>query len=221
MRSEHAFVASRLAIDTAGSEHGLVCLDGTRVLAQDRWPRSRGAGDPPILTRIQTLLRVAGRDLRDLEAIAAGRGPGSFTGLRVGLSVASGIAYGRGLPLCLIDSMAVLLAQAPAAQVALRDAGRGEAYAWRSGSDPVRLAGVALRAFLRPTDRVVVDPPGGLSAWWDAAGAEIPVGERRPFSQALAAAAIETFGSQKPVRYHEVQPLYVQPAAAEERSGSQ
>ena len=214
-------MGSCLALDTAGSEHALVLLDGTRVLAEDSWPRARGGGDPPLLTRVQALLDRAGRTRRDLEAVAAGRGPGSFTGLRVGLAVASGIAYGRGLPLYLVDSLAVLLAQSAEADAALRDAGRGEAYAWRRGIDPVRLPTAALRTWLRPTDRVLVDPPGRLSAWTGDPAAEIPAGARQPLPLALALATIEVLRSQKPVRYHEVRPLYVQPAAAEERKASQ
>ena len=213
-------MALSLALDTAGSEHALALLEGPRVGAEYCWPRARGAGDPPILTRVEALLERAGRTRRELAAVAAGRGPGSFTGLRVGLSVASGIAYARSLPLYLIDSLAVLLAQSPDAAAALRDAGRGEAYAWRRGIDPVRLPGVALRTWLRPTERVVVDPPGRLLAWTGDPTAEIPAAARLPMPRALALAAIEALRSQKPVRYHEVRPLYVQPAAAEERTTS-
>src|SRR5207249_2108621 len=108
-------MGSCLALDTSGSEHALVLLDGERLLAEDVWPRTRGAGDPPILSRVQSLLDRAGRSRADLVAIAVARGPGSFTGLRVGLSIASGIAYAGGLPLYLVDSLAVLLAGSPLA----------------------------------------------------------------------------------------------------------
>jgi tRNA threonylcarbamoyl adenosine modification protein YeaZ len=210
----------RLALDTAGSEHAMVLLDQDRLLAETTWPRSRGGGDPPILTRLQALMDQAGAARTELEAVAVGRGPGSFTGLRVGLSVASGVAYGRGIPLYLIDSLAILLAQSARAGAALRDAGRGEAYAWRPGHDPVRLNGEALAAWLGADEPAIVDPPGRLRDWV-ADGVEVRVEDRRPFARALAAVAIEVFGLKKPVRYHEVQPLYVQPAAAEERAGSQ
>src|SRR2546421_10761645 len=87
-----------LALDTAGSEHALVLLERDRVLAGDSWPRTRGAGDPPILSRLQSLLDRAERTRADLEAVAAGRGPGSVTGLRGGRALASGLAQGGGLP---------------------------------------------------------------------------------------------------------------------------
>ena len=213
-------MGSCLALDTSGSEHALVLVEASRVLAEDRWPRTRGAGDPPILSRVQSLLDRAGRSRGDLEAIAAARGPGSFTGLRVGLAIASGIAYAGGLPLYLVDSLAVLRARSPLARAALRDAGRGECFAWRPASDPVRLRSGELSAWLRPHERVVVDPPGRLSAWTRYPDAEIPEGELLPLPRALAEVTIEALRAQKPVRYHEVRPLYVQPAAAEERKAS-
>jgi len=210
-----------LALDTAGSEHALVLLEFDRVLAEDSWPRTRGAGDPPILSRVQSLLDRAGRTRGDLEAVAAGRGPGSFTGLRVGLAIASGIAYAGGLPLYLVDSLAVLRAQSPLTGAALRDAGRGECFAWRPGIEPVRVPGAELRGWLRPQERVIVDPPGRLAGWTGDPAPEIPATERLPLPRALAQVAIEALRSKKPVRYHEVRPLYVQPAAAEERKASQ
>jgi tRNA threonylcarbamoyl adenosine modification protein YeaZ len=213
-------MGSCLALDTSGSEHALVLVEDSRLLAQDRWPRTRGAGDPPILSRVQSLLDGAGRSRGDLEAIAAARGPGSFTGLRVGLAIASGIAYAGGLPLYLVDSLAVLRARSPLAGAALRDAGRGECFAWRPGSEPVRLQSGDLGAWLRPEERVVVDPPGRLQAWIRDPDAEVPEGELLPLPRALSLLTIEALRLQKPVRYHEVRPLYVQPAAAEERKAS-
>jgi len=61
-------------------------------------------------------------------------------------------------------------------------------------------------------------PAGSLATWVPGlAHLELPAGERRPLSVALFDSAIWTFDSQKPLRYDEVQALYVQPAAAEER----
>jgi tRNA threonylcarbamoyladenosine biosynthesis protein TsaB len=209
-----------LALDTSGSEHALVLVDAGRVIAGDAWPRTRGAGQPPILTRVETLLDQAGLRRADLEAVAATRGPGSFTGLRVGLAIASGIAYAGGLRLYLVGSLAVLLARSPAASAALRDAGRGECFAWRPESDPLRLPVDELRGWLRTGERAVVDPGGRLAAWTGDPDSEIPEGELLPLPRALARIAIEALRAQKPVRYHEVRPLYVQPAAAEERKAS-
>src|SRR5205085_564057 len=98
----------------------------------------------------------------------------------------------------------------------------------RRPDDPpvlARLEKLVERAGGRPDDldmlaagRVIDEPADKLLEWLPAAaGRAIPQGERRRLSAALADCAIWTFESQKPLRYDEVQALYVQPAAAEER----
>ena len=53
---------------------------------------------------IEELFKENGIEARDLEAVAVSRGPGSYTGLRIGVSVAKGIAYGSSIPLIGIDT---------------------------------------------------------------------------------------------------------------------
>jgi tRNA threonylcarbamoyl adenosine modification protein YeaZ len=208
----------RLAIDTSGADQALAVLDGRREVAVDDWIRSRG--DPPVLARLDALVKRAGGTPDDLDAVVAARGPGSFTGLRVGLSLAAGLAYARHVPLYLADSLPILARRATGdpATVALRDAGRGQVFAWREGEPARRLPVAELAGWLPNSARVIVEPPGMLATWSPAQSRlEIPAGERRRLSAALADFAIWTFESQKPLRYDEVQALYVQPAAAEER----
>ena len=208
----------RLAIDTSGVDQAIVLLDGRRPLSADDWVRSRD--DPPVLARLEDLVRRAGGKPEDIEAVAAARGPGSFTGLRIGLSLAAGLAYARHVALYLMDSLPIVARRTtgdPSA-VALRDAGRGEVYAWRQGDAAIRMPADQLADWLPPTVKVIAEPAGLLSRWLPAIdNLEVPAAERRPLSAALADSAIWTFDSQKPLRYDEVQALYVQPAAAEER----
>src|SRR3984893_3717786 len=130
----------RLAIDTSGVDQALVVLDGRRLLAADDWVRDRA--DPPVLVRLDALVRRAGGGPEDLDAVVAARGPGSFTGLRVGLSLAAGLAYARHVPLYLADSLPILARRATGdpATVALRDAGRAQVFAWREGEMARRLS---------------------------------------------------------------------------------
>ena len=208
-----------LVIDTSGSRQAVALLDGTAVIAGDEWTRQRD--DVPLLTRVEALMARAGWSAADLSAVAAARGPGSFTGIRLGLGLALGIASGRGVALFLLDSLRVLSAQAPRdgpPAGALRDAGRGEFYAWRPTVAPARIATTSLPGWIQADDRLVVDPPGALAEWSPGQAAwEVPSARRRSMLEALADEANRVTNREKPVRYHEVEAMYVQPAAAEER----
>lgn len=87
-----------------------------------------------LLPEIHALLRAAGLTLADVDAIAFGRGPGAFTGLRTACSVAQGLAFGVGKPVLSIDSL-MLVAEDARAQGAgddvwvTMDARIGEIYA--------------------------------------------------------------------------------------------
>lgn len=195
-------------------------MDDGELRAARVWSRAAAGGDVPLLARVQSLFRTLAWDLRQLDAVAAARGPGSFTGIRVGLAMAAGIAYGRGIPLYGLESMSILLAQAPAGSasvVTVRDAGRGEVFAWRPPGAAIRLRGADLARWLQDGEVVIADPASLLGVRSPSlATREVPLTQRRPLSEGLARHAHETFLTQNPVRYHEVEAIYIQPAAAEE-----
>src|SRR5919108_5013514 len=208
----------RLALDTSGQTQALVVLEGKRMVAAKTWVRASREAGPPLLARIQALAEESGWRVSELEAIGAGRGPGSFTSLRVGLSAAAGLASGCRAKPFLLDSLRILAGQTDQATGALRDAGHGEAYAWRPEHSAHRLLVSDLDGWMRWDDRIVVEPAGRLADWapkWSSA--EVPPTERRPPDAALAVVAIYEFENGKAVRYDEVRPLYAQPAAAEAR----
>jgi tRNA threonylcarbamoyladenosine biosynthesis protein TsaB len=90
-----------------------------------------------LIPEIASLLESQYATLRDVEAIVVVKGPGSFTGIRVGLSTAKGLAEGAGIPLIALSRL-VLLADASGLPhvLAAVDAGRGEYYAgeYRNGN---------------------------------------------------------------------------------------
>jgi len=99
-----------LAFDCAVSGLDVAVLrGGSRLagLAQDG--RDQAA---QLLPAIETVLAKAGVERRDLELVAVTIGPGSFTGVRVGLAAARGLAVGLGVPLAGISTTSVLLGQA-------------------------------------------------------------------------------------------------------------
>ena len=120
-----------LAIETA-TDRASVALgvpDGDTLEENLAGARRHAAALVPM---IQSLLRRAGASLDDLTGIVLSDGPGSFTGLRVGASVAKALVYARSLPLWIAPSLLVRAAGvAPANAVVLAVAGalRGEVYA--------------------------------------------------------------------------------------------
>ena len=213
-----------IAIDSSGTEQAIVLLGGEAfdILASEAWRRERTGEDRTLLERAQQLMRSAGWSVESLSCVVAARGPGSFTGLRVGLSVAAGLAYGLGISLYLVDSLQVLAAESKPQAGAIRDAGRREVYAWRPGLDPQRMGVGQLVEWIPQGLPLVVEPAAALAQWSPKhADQEVKVTERSRLPQALAVVAIEALSRGKPVRYHEIEPLYVQPAAAQERKEAQ
>ena len=97
-----------LAIDTSTETLSVaVCRDGTAG-APLYW-QHQGAGgalaSSTLLPVILALLAKAGLRLHELDAIAFGAGPGSFTGLRTACSVAQGLGFGANLPLLPVDTL--------------------------------------------------------------------------------------------------------------------
>jgi len=117
-----------LLLDTCGKE-GSVAIADTTLLAQAFLPDRTSS--ERIVAAIRSLLDEAAWKPRDLEAIAVVTGPGSFTGVRVGLSAAMGLGEATGAPVIPISRLAILAAAAQAKDVevcALLDAGRKELY---------------------------------------------------------------------------------------------
>lgn len=101
-----------LAFDCAVSGLGVAVLrDGVCLADRVQEGRDQAA---QLLPAIAEVLRRAGIDRRALSLIAVTVGPGSFTGVRIGLSAARGLSLGLGVPLAGLSTTAVLAAQAPA-----------------------------------------------------------------------------------------------------------
>jgi tRNA threonylcarbamoyladenosine biosynthesis protein TsaB len=120
-----------LVIHTAGAE-GTVALasrvgDAVRVVAAAVLP-GRSASER-LVAEVRRLLEGAGWRLAELAAVVVVHGPGSFTGVRVGLSAAKGLVEAGGVALIAVSRLALLAAAAgPGVVHAVLDAGRGEFY---------------------------------------------------------------------------------------------
>ena len=121
-----------LLIDTCGETAGIALSVGQRVVAAE--DLTRGNASAEIVGAVRRLLEQVGWRLAELDAIGVVSGPGSFTGMRVGLATAKGLCEAAGLPLTAVSRLEVLADAATMDDclVAL-DAGRGELYV-RDGS---------------------------------------------------------------------------------------
>lgn len=99
------------------------------AFAEAALPASPGHAET-LLERIDALLETGGHRIEQVELVVYGRGPGTFTGLRIGLSTAKGIALARGVPLIGLSSLECLALSAGAAGLVapVIDARRGEIF---------------------------------------------------------------------------------------------
>ncbi len=117
-----------LAIESASTDPSVAVTEADgEPLVVDGWSGGRGQAQE-LLPRLLAAVERAGRRLDDTTAVAVGIGPGSFTGLRVGMSLAKGIAFGLGVPIVGIPSLGAWLVAEPAARAALARAGAHEAF---------------------------------------------------------------------------------------------
>jgi tRNA threonylcarbamoyladenosine biosynthesis protein TsaB len=129
-----------LAIETA-TEACSVALwyDGAVIDRSEFAPRRHAE---LVLPMADSLLAEAEIARAQLDAVAVGRGPGAFTGVRLAVSVAQGLALALDVPVVPVSSLAALAAQAPAdsaAILAVTDARRGQIYAGAFRADGERL----------------------------------------------------------------------------------
>jgi tRNA threonylcarbamoyladenosine biosynthesis protein TsaB len=220
-----------LALETSTTAAAVALRDragGVRVAPVDPAQR-HGRG---LVPAIAGLLAAAGLSARDLDAVAVGLGPGSFTGLRVGLMAAKTLAYATGCRLVGLDTLAVFAHAAPpgALRIAVAgDAQRGDVFVAdflrdAPGAAPRRLGetrlepGAAWAAGLAPGTAVVgpglarLRPafPGGVLAGGTDAEA--------PDAVALLEVARAAVAAGRADDPHALEPFYIRRSAAEEKA---
>ena len=122
-----------LAVETSTLAGGAALLDGDLVVGEYVLD-IRITHSERLMATIDRLLVDAGWSVRDLEGLAVSVGPGSFTGLRIGVSTVKGLALALGLPIAAVptlDAMAAMLPFAAWPVVPVLDARKREVYASR------------------------------------------------------------------------------------------
>jgi tRNA threonylcarbamoyladenosine biosynthesis protein TsaB len=194
-----------LAFDTATSVATAALVRDGEVLGE------RASRAVRVLEDADELLRAAGVEPSELDRLVVGTGPGSFTGLRMGLAAARGLAFSLDVPVAGVSTLDALAAGAPGA-LPVVDAGRQEVFTFESG-EPVSAAPQEIE--LEPGMLCVGDGAIRYRAVLEQRGGEVPPDDderHRPRARFHAALASE-FGSAD-----EIEPLYLRIPDAEQNA---
>jgi tRNA threonylcarbamoyladenosine biosynthesis protein TsaB len=217
-----------LAIETSTENCSVALLHGDSLVGRSELAPRRHA--ERVLPMCDEVLAEAGLHRSALDAIAVGRGPGAFTGVRLAIAVAQGIALAFDLPVVPVSSLAALALQAgddADAILAVIDARMGEVYAgaFRPGSDGLVVA-MGPETVGAATDVVLPKAATwhvigtGWARYADALGARLPapprlaIGEAFPQAIDIARLAAPLAARGEGVRAEEALPVYLRDKVA-------
>jgi tRNA threonylcarbamoyladenosine biosynthesis protein TsaB len=161
-----------IALESASSDPSLAIASGDgAAFATDGW-EGEGRQASELLPHLLVLLARAGRELGETTAIGVGIGPGSFTGLRVSMSLAKGMALVLDLPLIGVPSLDAWLASEPESGAAVARAGAQDAFLLMRGEAVPRVVAGSDLASLVGSAQVVA--PSELAAAFGLGGALSP-----------------------------------------------
>ncbi|MDR3388645.1 MAG: tRNA (adenosine(37)-N6)-threonylcarbamoyltransferase complex dimerization subunit type 1 TsaB [Rudaea sp.] len=220
-----------LALDTATESCSAALLCGDSLLERSELAPRRHA--ELILPMIDSLLNEAGLSRRQIDGIAVGRGPGAFTGVRLAISVAQGLALGLDIPVVPVSSLAALAQDVPAdvqqgaAILAVIDARMGEIYAgvFRRGTAGL-VETVGEESVVRASELILLQSEQWciVGSGWDAYRDELSVhlnalprwadGARYPQAHAIARLAQPQFAAGRGVSPEYALPVYLRDKVA-------
>jgi len=223
-----------LLLETSGRVGQVGLAEGERMISVGQLdPARRHARD--LTTEIQRQLATQGWGIRDVTAVAVSRGPGSFTGLRVGIAAANALAYATGCRVVGVETFAAIAAQAHEPLNALEiiaDAHQGKLFrqsfvrshdecAWAPVS-PISV--VLLEDWLASRNADVLLSGPGIRVLRDRLGVDVRLSDESSWEPnlkgvlAIARRALERRPDEEP---RSIEPLYVRASAAEEnRTGA-
>ena len=215
-----------LAIDTATEAcSAALWNDGTLSAHFEICPREH---TQRILPLVQEVLNESGTQLTDLAALAFGRGPGSFTGVRIGIGIAQGLALGAELPMIGVSTLATMAQGAWRKTGATRvlaaiDARMGEVYwaeyqrdeqgVWHGEESEAVLKPEAVRERLQQLEGEWATVGTGWQAWPDLAnGCGLTLADgaiQLPEAQDMLPLACHLFTAGKTVAVEHAEPVYL------------
>ncbi|MBQ3321539.1 MAG: tRNA (adenosine(37)-N6)-threonylcarbamoyltransferase complex dimerization subunit type 1 TsaB [Firmicutes bacterium] len=226
-----------LAIETTGAfasvalaqadETGKDCRILAHVEGHDRYSHLQN-----LTPQIQQVLCDAGVSIDDLSAIAVSNGPGSFTGIRIGVSTARALSQVKGIPCVPVSSLGALAMRAEAAEDAvvcpILDARRSQVYGagYRNGEEVIKAGPYTIDEFMELAvgfEKLYmmgdgVDTCGGKIGEIRAEGvAFAPEESRYQRAEEVAALGAKKFAAGEGVTFEQLEPEYMRMAEAERK----
>jgi tRNA threonylcarbamoyladenosine biosynthesis protein TsaB len=214
-----------LAVETSTRAGGVAVVDGDRLVAEYLLDVSVTHSER-LLAAIDRVLADAGWKARDLQGLAVASGPGSFTGLRVGISTVKGLALALGLPVAAVPTLDAMAAAVPWASIAVCPvllARRSEVYAalyrwdgegFRRESDYLALSPDQLAARLGEPTLLLGD---GADAIVSPHARRLPPPHRVPSPACVASLGRARLALGETVSPAGLTPFYLRPSEAELR----
>lgn len=223
-----------LGIETATERLGAALLIEHDHRLYERHVDSRTSHCELLTGFVMEIVREANIPIDELDCVAVSIGPGSFTGLRIGIATAMGLAYGLGIPVCGISTLEGLAAQVAISGelvCPLIDAKRSEVYTAlyrgsqnnpREVKSPCTLQIAELEDTLRSTgETITVTGPAAAmfeSYLTEALGSSVAFtspAEAKPSAAAIAALGLAIHRSGKSIHPAALKPLYLRRSDAE------
>jgi len=192
-----------IAIEGASTDLSVALHDTDADLASASWTSARRQS-AELMPRLLDLLAERGRVLAETRALAVGTGPGSFTGLRVAMSIAKGLAVALDRPILGVPSLEAWLVSVPDADAALARAGARDAYLLARGEDAVRIVDRDALPALLSGRRIVA--PGELVEAFELGDAAPPAGGAAAIAR-MAAERLDAHGEGDDLR--NLEPIYL------------
>jgi tRNA threonylcarbamoyladenosine biosynthesis protein TsaB len=218
-----------LILETSTGRSGLVALaDGAELRGLRRLDDSRRHGRD-LAPAVRTLLGEAGWKPRDVDAVVVSRGPGSYTGLRVGVMSAKAFAYATGCAVLGLDTFAAVAVRAPAEAPrldVLADAQQDKVYVQSFGRDGGNwrpLAPLTIRRFadwLKEREPSAWATGPGLRRWESQLPPDVPRVESalwEPDAEGLLRLGLARYEAGERDDVWALEPLYLRPSSAEEQ----
>jgi tRNA threonylcarbamoyladenosine biosynthesis protein TsaB len=215
-----------LLIETSGRAGQVALACGENLLGVRRLDEARRHARD-LAPALNDLLRIQGWKARELDAVFVGRGPGSYTGLRVGIMSAKTIAYASGCALLGIDTFAIIAQQSPneADRLdVLADAQRGKVYLQsfqRGGAQWEASTGLSIVRFedwlaQRDANSWVGGP--GVIPYHSRLPETVQIAANSdPSAESLLALGLNRYRAVERDDPYTLEPLYLRPSAAEEQ----